>query len=153
MTNKSHPLFKAYPLDGERQTSVGPVPTPYHVYDGQGVLIGGTADSARVSELLRAERVHPIKMRDGRALMGVWVVDFTDASLGPHKELQFSILVSHEPVAPVEDHPFALLKALFVNPAARMFCYRLWNDSPTAVAYNRELLGLPAALALSLIHI
>lgn len=79
--------------------------------------------------------------------MGIWVVDFTEASLGPHKELQFSILVSHRPTAPVESHPLALLKALFVSAEARMFCYRLWNDSPKVVAYNRELLGLPAALA------
>lgn len=147
MSRESHPLFEAYPLDGEREISAGPVPTPYHIYNGQGLLVGGTADSATVGELLGAERVYPTKTRGGRALMGIWVVDFTEASLGPHKELQVSILASHQPVAPVQDHPLALLKDLFVNPEARMFCYRLWNDSPTAVAYNRELLGLPAALA------
>ena len=79
--------------------------------------------------------------------MGIWVVDFTEASLGPHMELQFSFLVAHQPTTPVEGHPFALLKALFVNAAARMFCYGLWNDSRKVVAYNRELLGLLAALA------
>lgn len=147
MSNKSHPLFEAYPLAGERAISVGRVPVPYHAYDGQGLLIGGTVDLALVGELLQEESVYPIKTREGQALMGVWVVTFTEASLGPHMELQFSILVSRRPPAPVENHPFALLKALFVNAGARMFCYRLWNDSPKVVAYNRELLGLPAALA------
>lgn len=147
MRNRSHPLFETYPLEGEREISVGRVPVPYHTYDGQGLLIGGTADSARIGELLQKEDVTPIQTRAGRALMGIWVVDFTEASLGPHKELQFSILVSHRPAAPVVVHPLALLKALFVNAEARMFCYRLWNDSPNVVVYNRELLDLPAALA------
>jgi len=66
--------------------------------------------------------------------------------LGPHNELQFNILVAHTPQPPVEDHPLALLKALFFNPEARMFCYGLWNNTETAVAYNRELLGLDAQL-------
>lgn len=147
MSAKAHPLFDTYPLDGEREISVGSVPTPYHVYDGQGLLLGGTANPARIGALLQKEDVYPIQTREGRALMGLWVVDFTEASLGPHQELQFSILVSHRPAEPVDDHAFALLKALFVNQDARMFCYRLWNDSPTAVAYNRELLALPAAPA------
>jgi hypothetical protein len=147
MSARAHPLFDIYPLDGERDISVGPVPTPYHVYDGQGLLVGGTADTARIGALLQKEDVYPIQTRDGRALMGLWVVDFTEASLGPHQELQFTILVSHRPAAPVDDHAFALLKALFVNQDTRMFCHRLWNDSPIAVAYNRELLALPAAPA------
>jgi hypothetical protein len=83
----------------------------------------------------------------GRAVMGVWVVDFTEASLDAHHELQFSILVSHQPVPPIEDHPLALLKALFANPQARMFCYGLWNNTKTVVAYNREVLGLNARLS------
>lgn len=152
MNDKSHPIFETYPLDGEREISVGRVPVPYHTYDGKGLLIGGAADAALVGKLLQKEDVYPIQTSEGWALMAVWVVAFTEASLGRHVELQFSILVAHRPTAPVEDHPFALLKALFVNPEARMFCYRLWNDSPKVVAYNRELLGLPAAPAVGTVR-
>ena len=62
----------------------------------------------------------------------------------PHPTKPISFLVSHQPQLPVANQPLALLKALFANPAARMFCYGLWNDTETAVAYNRELLGLDA---------
>lgn len=146
MSTKSHPLFEAYPLNGEREISVGRVPTPYHIYDGHGLFIGGTADYGRISELLQNENVHPLQTTDGRAVMGIWVVDFTEASLGPHNELQFSILAAHRPLPPIESHPFTLLKALLANPDARLFAYRLWNNTATAVAYNRELLGLNAQL-------
>ena len=44
MSNKSHSLFETYPLNGEKEISVGRVPTPYHTYDGHGTFIGGTAD-------------------------------------------------------------------------------------------------------------
>jgi hypothetical protein len=146
MSTKAHPLFTMYPLNGEQEISVGRVPTPYQTYDGHGLFIGGTADLTAITELLQNEKVYPIQTVNGRAIMGIWVVDFSEASLGSHQELQFSILVAHKPTPPLEDHPLTLLKALFTNPDARMFAYGLWNNTETAVAYNRELLGLNARL-------
>jgi hypothetical protein len=141
-----HNLFHQFPLTGEKEISIGRVPVPYHIYDGQGILIGGTTDLASIEAILQNEALFPIQTQSGKAVMSVWVVDFTEASLGSHNELQFSILVAHTPQSPIEDHPLALLKALYINPDARMFCYGLWNDTETAVAYNRELLGLDANL-------
>lgn len=152
MNYKNHPLFTDFPLSRTATISVGDVPTPYHVYDGSGVLIGGTANLATCKKLLEKESVFPLETENGRALMGIWVVDFSEASLGAHNELQFSILVSHQPLPPLPDHPLAFLKALFTNERARMFCYRLWNAGETAVAYNRELLGLDAHQATSTIQ-
>ncbi len=146
MTQPTHPLFDAYPLDGEHSISTGSVPTPYHIYDGHGLLIGGTADLASAKALLQHEDVVPLETTAGRAVAGVWVVDGTAASLGPHIELQVSLLVAHQPQPPIDDHPLTLLKALSVNPQARMFCHGLWNNTATVVAYNRELLGLDARL-------
>ena len=146
MSTQSHPLFTMFPLNGEQEISIGRVPTPYQTYDGHGLFIGGTADLTRITQVLQKENVYPMQTVNGRAVMGIWVVDFTEASLGPHQELQFSILVAHQPTAPIEDHPLTLLKALFSNVDARMFCAGLWNDTETAVAYNRELLGLNAQL-------
>lgn len=152
MSTKSHSLFEQYPLTGEVELSVGRVSVPYQTYDGHGVFIGGTANLAYVSQQLQSENVAPIQTDDGKAVMGIWVVDFTDASLGAHTELQFSILVSHQPVAPIESHSLTLLKALFAHPDARMFCYRLWNNTETVVAYNNELLGLNAQISHSTIQ-
>ena len=146
MTATTHPLFEAHPLDGEATISIGRVPTPYQTYDGHGTLIGGTADLTAIKDAFRAEQVHPIQTTNGRAVMAIWVVDFTEASLGPHNELQISVLVSHQPAPPVEQHPLTLLKALFSNPDARMFCWKLWNNTQEVVAYNRELLGLDTKL-------
>ena len=144
--HRDHELFQQYPLSGEAQVSTGTVPTPYHIYDGQGTFIGGFADLTKITKLLQDEQLYPIRTTSGQAVMGIWVVDFTDASLGAHNELQFSILVSPTQTTPIEDHPLTLLKALFMNPDAHMLCYGLWNNTETVVAYNRELLGLPAQL-------
>lgn len=151
MNPPEHPLFKHYPLNGTGAIATGEVPTPYHIYDGYGALIGGTADLAAVQRLLQPEAVTPIQTVDGRALMGIWICDFTNASLGPHHELQFSIFVARQPVRDLATHPLGLLTAMLTRPDMQMMCHGLWNNSPTVVAYNRELLSLNAQLGTSTI--
>jgi hypothetical protein len=140
-------LFQKFPIVGTAPTSAGELPVPYHVYDGQGSLIAGTADLGSIRDLLQAENMSPMRTVSGKAVMGIWIIDFREASLGPHNEVQYVILAAHQPTEPVADHPMAMLKALIAEPAARMFSYRLWNNSQKGVAYNRELLGLNARLA------
>jgi hypothetical protein len=143
-TARDHALFRTYPLSGEVRLSTGLAPTPYHVYDGHGVFIGGSADFAAARELLAPEQVAPVRTDDGRALMGVWVFDFTDASLGPHHELQLSLFVSRQPVAPLPSRRMSVIEAMLTRPNVQMLCHGIWNSTPTAVAYNRELLALDA---------
>lgn len=139
-----HPLFKQYPLDGQAMLSTGPAPTPYQVYAGHGVFIGGTADLAAARELLRPEQVHAVQTESGRALMGLWIFNFTDASLGPHHELQFSLFVSRTALPPVPSRRLGLIELMVARPEVQMLCHGLWNSTPTVVAYNRELLALDA---------
>lgn len=143
---RQHKLFEQFPLKGEREISVGRVPVPYHIYDGHGLLIGGTADLSTVTALLQREQVQPLQTSDGRALMAIWICDFNKASLGAHNELQVAIAVSHQPISPLESHPLSFLKGIFVNPDVRLLCHGLWNNTEKVVAYNRELLGLNAQL-------
>jgi len=141
---RAHPLFRQFPLQGEVSLSTGLAPTPYHVYDGHGVFIGGMADLEAARALLAPEQVVPVQNRHGRALMGIWVFDFTDASHGAHHELQFSLYVSREPLSPVEPHPMSIIELMLGRPDVHMLCHGLWNSTPRVVAYNREVLGLDA---------
>jgi hypothetical protein len=145
---QNHPLFKKFPLTGSAATSEGIVPTPYHIYDGDGVFIGGTANLAAVYELLRTEFVLPVETSDGETLMGIWICNFTDASLGAHHELQFSFFTTDNNTVPVSSHELSLI-SLMTRPEARMLCHGLWNNTPRVVAYNRELLSLDARLSRS----
>ena len=141
------PLFERFPLSDEPvSTSAGPQPTPYHVYDGHLLLVGGHADLDAVRELLAPESVAPIATDTGRTPMGIYVADETAASHGAHGELQFSFYVSHEQLPPIPDRPFNLSHQLLEEPRARQMCHGLWNDTPAVVAYNREILGLDARL-------
>lgn len=151
MNKTQTPLFQQFPLNGRATISTGQVPTPYHIYDGYGAFIAGTADLAAVQRLLQPEAVTPMQTVEGRALMGIWLCDFTEASLGPHHELQFSLFVSRKPVAPVAAHRVSLLAAMLTHPDLQMLCHGLWNNTPPVVAYNRELLSLNARLSTSTI--
>jgi len=145
----NHRLFKTYPLDGQVTINGQTVSTPYHIYDGEMVLIGGTAKADVARELLKNERLTPILDTNGDALMAVWVCDFTQANLGAHHELQFSIFASVKPQAPVQAHPFAIFRALVMNPEMMMICHGLWNSTQLVVDYNRDHLGLDAHLSIS----
>lgn len=141
-------LFDKFPLRDQVTLSCGPLPQPYHIYDGRGLLIGGLADLAAARSLLAAQNVVPVIAGPDRTFMAVWVCDFTQASLGPHLELQVSLFVTHyRPVKIAAKHPLTLLKVMLSRPDVGMFCHGLWNDRATVVAYNRELLGLDARLA------
>ena len=141
------PLIERYPLNGETRLSCGAAPTPYLIYDGYGVFVGGTADVNVVRRLLAHETVTPLCDTYGRALMGVWAIDFTEASLGPHHEVQVSFLVTRQESAPVKAGRLAAAEAMVTRPEIRLFCHGLWNSTPLVVAYNSEHLGLPARLA------
>ena len=145
---RGHALFQRFPPSGHMRTSHGAVPTPYHVYDGHGVFIGGSASLAAARAVLAGETVQPVATEDGRALMGLWVFEFTDASLGAHHELQCSLFVAHTAAPPpVPAHAYSVIEAMVTRPDVHMLCHRLWNDSERVVAYNRELLGLDAELS------
>lgn len=146
---RSDSLFKQYPITTELRTSAGPVPIPYHVYDGRVLMIGGTAELGTVNELVKDEHLSPLRDSAGRALMVLWVCDFSDASLGPHKELQISFIVKRGPSRPINAHPLAVHRALLIEPGVGMFCHAIWNDTNAAVTYNREILSLPVHLATS----
>ena len=145
--SRNHRLFRKYPLSGKATISTGEVATPYHIYDGFGALIGGTADLSAVQQLLKKEMVMPVDNGDGRTAMAIWICKFTDASLGPHHELQFSFFTGDRTNG-VSNHPFDLL-AFMADPGTKMLCHGLWNSTVQVVAYNRELLSLNARLASS----
>jgi len=140
-----HPLFRKFPLAGSATTSEGIVPTPYHIYDGNGVFIGGSASLSAVQELLRDEYVTPVETTGNKTPMGIWVCNFTDASLGPHHELQFSFFTAEDKSVLVPSHQLSLI-SLMTRPDVRMLCHGLWNNTPRVVAYNRERLSLNARL-------
>lgn len=139
-----HPLFERFPLDAHVQVGGEKLTSPYHVYDGTLLLVGGTADAAQAAALLAPSGLVPVCDSAGRALAAVWVGDFTEASLGPHHEVQISLLASVRPVLALDAHPLALLKALLTRSEVRMVCHGLWNSTHRVVRYNAEHLGLDA---------
>lgn len=144
--NRNHNLFRRYPLNRTAPVAAGTLPAPYHVYDGTALLIGGSITLGAAWGLLDGQALKPYVTLDRRCLLLIWVCEFTDASLGPHQELQFALLAAHEARPPIAAHPLSALKTLGLDPAARMLAHRIWNNTEPVVAYNREYLGLDAHL-------
>jgi len=144
-----HKLFSTYPLNGKVELSTGLAQTPYHIYDGYGLFIAGTANLEAIKTQLQGEALHPITTTDGYALVGMWLLDFPQASLAPHSELQCSILAHEKQIPPLENHPFAPLEYLVKTEQASILCANIWNSTEECVAYNSEHLGLGANLCQS----
>jgi hypothetical protein len=144
-----HKLFEQYPLVGETAISTGLAPTPYHIYDGYALLVGGTANLDAARALTAREQVTPVTSTDDRAFMAVWIVDATAASLGPHSELQIALFVTRKPLPPIEPSALTVLQLLLLRKDVQMLCCHLWNNTAQVVAYNKEHLGLPAQLGRS----
>lgn len=144
MSPRDHQIFKDHPLNGRITLSTGEAPTPYHIYNGYGLFIGGDCDLNAARQLLQPEHMTPVQTIDGRGLMGLWICDFTEASLGPHHELQISIFVSDQPVAPIDPRGLKMSAMMLTRTDVQMMCHGLWNNTPNVVAYNREYLSLNA---------
>lgn len=142
-----HALFQKYPVDDKIVLGGETLPTPYHIYDGAILFIGGRANADAARELLRGERLTPLLDQAGNALMAAWVCDFTQANLDAHTELQISIFAAYADQPPVPAHPFAIYRQL--TRGAYMVCHGLWNNTERVVRYNRDHLMLDARLARS----
>ncbi len=125
----------------------GPAPTPYHVYDGDGLSIFGRVDPKAVSDVFAGEDVYPVTYKDGSVAAGFIFADFRSASMGPHRELQFFILSSFKAGEEIDSRPMSLPLAMALKPDWGTLCVKLWNDDRSVIAYNNDYLGLNASYA------
>lgn len=147
MTDKGHALFSAHPLSGTIEVTEGEFPVPYHVYDGHGLILGGTCDPAALDFSFTGQDVYPVLTESGQGLAVLFVCDFPHASHGPHREVHFAALACATANQSLPDDPAALFAAIGTRQDWGVLSLHLWNDDPGVVAYNHEFLGLNAHLA------
>jgi hypothetical protein len=145
--NATQDLFQLHPIRSLRKVSGGSAPVPYHVYNGTVLLIGGTADLDSVRALLVDEDLEPICTTRGDAFISLWLCNFNQSSLGPHKILYSGISVALEALPPLKPRPLALLDAILMKPQVGIYWRRAWMDDARAAIYQSELLGLDVYLA------
>ncbi len=147
-----HPLFRRFPIKEERTLSNGSrITLPYHIYNGEMLMIGGTIDYDAACDLLINETVEPMRTASGRSPLAIWVCNFTESNVGAHQELQFSLFTSKK-AEPLTEHPYALIARMALDGSLRMICHGLWNSTPLVVQCNREVFGLNARLSTGVIH-
>lgn len=140
-------LLNRFPADGTLLVDGEELTTPYRVCDGSMLMVAGTCDAGAAADALEPLGLHSVRTAEGRALAAVWVADFTEANLGPHGELQFSLFAAGaRPEAPPAG-PLAFYEALARPELPLMVCHRLWNTTGRVVRYNDVHLGLEVGLA------
>jgi hypothetical protein len=154
--NKNHVLFKQHPLNSTVKLSNGDLVTvPYHIYDGNAMFIVGTADLRCVQQLLSTvntanQLYEPVITMDNRAIVVIWLMDYSEANIGPHRELQISFLVTDKRVSQQiridTKNEFSFIQ-IMSHPEVKLFCHGLWLSTSIAKEYNEEILGHTANLA------
>lgn len=148
MTPKQQ-LFERFPLDGSVVVAGEELSTPYHIYNGTMLSLGGTVEGDAAARLLAKEHLKPVLDSEGRALAAIWICDFIEANLGAHHELQISLFATAREAQPLPAGAFSYHRALTAIPDLMMVCHGLWNNTERVVRYNREHLLLNAKLAQS----
>ncbi|WP_421505623.1 hypothetical protein [Brucella pseudogrignonensis] len=142
-------LFQRFPLDGSVFVAGEKLTTPYHIYDGTMLSLGGTVDGEVATRFLKAEDLKPVLDTNGRAIAAIWICDFIKANLDTHHELQISLFATRCQVKPVRANEFSFYSALKDIPGLVMVCHGLWNNTERVVRYNQEHLLLNARLTKS----
>lgn len=142
-----HSVLERYPVDGSVQLGGETLPTPYQVHDGTMLMVAGSCDLDAASSALAPLGLRATHTTDRRALAAVWVADFIRAGLGPHAELQVSLLTGPAGRGDLSPGPWAFYEALSGQDQVWMLCHRLWNTTPRVVRYNDAHLQLVVALA------
>ncbi|WP_273727740.1 hypothetical protein [Brucella gallinifaecis] len=148
MTHKQQ-LFQRFPIDGSVVVAGEESTTPYHIYNGTILSLGGTVDGKVAARFLAAENLEPVLDTDGRALAAIWICDFTEANLDAHHELQISFFATRHKEQPLRADAFSFYRALKLIPDLMMVCHGLWNNTQRVVRYNSEHLLLNARLTKS----
>ena len=141
---RQHPLFWRFPLSGTAAVLLKDLPTPFHVFDGHGLMITGQGDAAIVARSFVDQDVFPVLTASGRAAMALFLGDCTDASLGAHRILQVMALCAPARGQVIADGATAFLAAMAMQPDLGLFHLHQWNDNATVVAYSTQYLGLDA---------
>lgn len=140
-------LLNRFPADGTVVVDDEALTTPYRVSDGSMLLVAGTCDAGAAADALEPLGLRPVRTAEGRALAAVWVADFTEANLGPHGELQFSLFAAGARPEALPAGPWAFYGSLARPEPPLMVCHRLWNTTGRVVRYNDVHLGLEVGLA------
>ena len=146
-TGKKHSgnsIFAKYPAIGTATLKNGTtVPTPYHNYDADALIIWGEADAEWVSSKIEGEWEPVLDSKSGKAQVALWVVDYRDTNINPYKEFIVVFTVRHKtfPAATASlPSPLHALR-LFEDKVAYPYIYKLWLDEEIPVMYGRELIG------------
>ncbi|MFN8505737.1 hypothetical protein [Kouleothrix sp.] len=100
-------------MDAEALVAGEAYPSPYRIYDGSIACLLAAPPTARTMRALLARPSDSRRLvgEQGRALVAVWICDFTEADLEPALELQISAFASFRPAPPVQP-PVLSMRAL-----------------------------------------
>lgn len=134
-------LFETYPSVERYELSSGTVcDVPYACRSADLVVLHGTADIAKVRQLLAGQRYLPVSVGGGRCAAALWFADYHDTSCGAYHEFVLSFAASLDDIEVPVREPLELMHA-GAHPQATLLVQRLILDRQVPIEYGREVNG------------
>jgi hypothetical protein len=117
---------------------------PFHVYDGDALVIHGHAHNyARLCELTRGTGHVPVHWRDGQRQVGfaeLWVVQYHDTVVGPYDEVVLNFVVRGQPRAYRWNSRYSSVVPM-MDARNRLFTPSLILNRDAPIQYGNRLLA------------
>ena len=152
-------ILDLFQTPGQVTTSLGTMPKQYHVSNSNTLLIYGSINYHKVYDHINTitmnqeHTYYPIKYKNDRALMVIWMSHFFESNHGDHNELNFSTFVSKNAQLveyddiDINQTPYSLFNEISDATKVSSTPCCIYNNDEKVVSYNKEYLNLPVQLA------
>jgi hypothetical protein len=119
---------------------------PFQIYDADALVIQGSAELRYLESKLAGTGLVPVRDQNGLGFIELWIMDYPDACVGPHREAAIHVVA-----APASTSPENLVyrrrdgfgcELPILNPRTKLFTLNILLSEMSAIAYGEELFGI-----------
>jgi hypothetical protein len=122
------------------------VPLPFQIYDADALVIQGSADIGYLEKQLAGTGLVPVRDQNGLGFIEVWIMDYPDACVGPHREAAIHVVVAPASTAPenlvYERRDGFGCELPILNAETKLFTLNILLSEMSAIAYGEQLFGI-----------
>ena len=145
-SGRAHRFFRPYPDRDVALPGGSTFRLPFHCYDAETWIVGGTVSLAPLTRWLDPEDLVPVQLRpEGGRPVGaawLWINDYRDTNCGPYKELVVAFAAARYTFE-VPLRNTASVFAPLAHQLGLVFTRFLFLDEEKPIALGREVWGFP----------
>lgn len=143
---RTHRFFRPYPDRDVTLPWGSSFRLPFHCYDAETWVIGGTVSLEPMARLLGLEGLVPVRLRpEGKRPVGaawLWINDYRDTNCGPYKELVVAFAAARDTFEVPLRNTVSVFTPL-AHALGLVYARWLFLDEERPIALGREVWGFP----------